>query len=101
VIVAVLVPALALLAYLTVWAYRVRDWTWFSLLLAAGIGLLAFAAAPQLFSLAEAKPASSPYEWCRTMTSPQQSDKIREHVTATTCGPSNPIRKTKAPDRTA
>jgi hypothetical protein len=61
---AILIPVLALVGALTVWAYRVRDWTWFGLLLAAAVGLIAFVIAPDLFSITGQQ---RPDEWCLTM----------------------------------
>jgi hypothetical protein len=70
---AILLPTLAFVVYLAYWAYTVADWTWFGLLLAASVGLLAFAAAPDLFSLSEAgEPQERPGEWRLTMSSPRE-----------------------------
>jgi hypothetical protein len=82
---AILVPALAFVGYLAYWAYTVTDWTWFGLLLAAGIGLLAFAAAPELFSLSEGEePQQRPGEWCLTMSAPRPSGTPGSNSHATT-----------------
>jgi hypothetical protein len=61
----ILVPTLVLVGYLIVWAYRIREWTWFGLLVAAGIGLLTFSLAPELFAIRDTQRSE---EWCPTPT---------------------------------
>jgi hypothetical protein len=68
---AILLPALAFVGYLAYWAYTVTDWTWFGLLLAAGLGLLVFAAAPDLFSLSDAEQPQAPADWSIPMSVPK------------------------------
>ena len=100
-IAAILVPTLALIIYLTVWAYRVGDWTWFALLLATALGLLAFVAAPQLFSLSEPKAAHVRYEWCRTMSSPPGTDSVKDRINDLSSPGSTSQPKATTSDRTA
>jgi hypothetical protein len=61
---AIVVPVLALLAGLILWAFSVRDWTWFSLLIAAAVGVSGFVVAPDLFSI---RDSAVPEDWCLTM----------------------------------
>lgn len=92
----IVVPTLALLVFLIAWAYSARDWTWFALLLAASIGLVAFVAAPHLFSLSDRRDGQSV---CVEMPSAHGlQEKVVERHSSAGIGAST---ASKAPDRSA
>jgi hypothetical protein len=92
----IVTPTLALLLALIVWAYLVRDWKWFALLIVAGIGVVFYIVSPQLFSI---RDDYSEREWCLTMAPPRE----RARVTGQRATPGRTAGETtpKIPDRTA
>ena len=94
----IVVPALALLVYLVAWAYLEHEWTWFALLLAAGVGLIAVATAPQLFSLSDRRDGQG---LCVEMPPPAYG--IPEKVVArkSRAGATKRDSEIKAPNRSA
>jgi len=95
----VLAPVLLVVGYLAWWSYDAGEWTWFALLLAAGIGLLILTIAPDLFSLGRMSqdgllmpfPPVPPPTHLRKM----------ERSTAASAVPAKQESKSTVPDRTA
>jgi hypothetical protein len=87
-------PVLALLAGLILWAFSVRDWTWFSLLIAAAIGVSAFVVAPDMFSISN---STAPEEWCLTKPPSHRPDTLKRRAGADAAGD----RDSHAPNRSA
>lgn len=103
---AILLPALTFVLYLAYWAYTVADWMWFALLLAASVGLLAFAAAPDLFSLTDAgEPQDSLGEWRLTNPPPRghpgKTDSQSPPLIITGAKQKSVSPEAKAPNRSA
>jgi hypothetical protein len=93
----IVTPTLALLLALIVWAYLVRDWKWFVLLIVAGAGVVFYIVSPQLFSIREDYSAR---EWCLTTSPPRERARVagqRPTPAARTASETTP----KIPDRTA
>lgn len=101
VVACILVPALGFVGYLAYWAYTVADWTWFGLLLAAGVGLLAFASAPQLFSLSEAEEPQKLADWSIAMSPPKARGTVASRATTAGAEHQTISPQPKAPNRTA
>jgi hypothetical protein len=89
-------PAFGLLVYLVVWAYLEQEWTWFALLLAATVGLIAVATSPHLFSLSDRRDGQG---LCVEMPPPPGlPEKVVDRRSSTGVG-ANTAKK--APDRSA
>src|SRR5690242_8439136 len=88
---AIVVPVLALLAFLIAWAFSVREWTWFSLLIAAAVGVSAFVISPDLFSINDTE--SLKHEW--------QVHTREQKVLARASSAVNKSQASKAPDKSA
>jgi hypothetical protein len=90
-------PTIGLLLGLVVWAYLVRDWKWFVLLIVAGMGIVFYIVSPQLFSI---RDDYSEREWRLTTSPPRERARV-------TGQPPTPAARTasgttpKIPDRTA
>ena len=93
----IITPTLALLLGLVVWAYVVRDWEWFVLLIVAGTGAVFYIVSPQLFSIREDYSAR---DWSLTASPPRERARVtRQHPPA--AGRTASETTPKIPDRTA